>query len=89
MACEFVGTFSTSEKDRISGVLASLGGSLRTLLLPRWIILKDDGSYKPLYVVVDTVMGGTCHGGTPEPLVEDAEQRFGSRQPHGASRHEG
>jgi hypothetical protein len=77
MICEFVGTFSKAEQDRITGALTALGGPTSILTLPRWTVLREQVGPEAFYIAVDHVRGGTCHGDTPDALVEAFEQRFG------------
>jgi hypothetical protein len=45
---------------------------------PRWTVLREQVGAQPLYMAVDHFRGGTCHGDTPEALVEAFGQRFSS-----------
>jgi hypothetical protein len=77
LICEFVGTFSKAEQDRITGALTALGGPAHTFSYPRWTVLREQVGPQPLYVAVDHFRARTYHGDTPEALVEAFGQRFG------------
>lgn len=81
MICEFVGTFSTAEQDRITSALTALGGPSHTFSYPRWTVLREQVGPQPLYMAVDHIGVRTYHGDTLDALVEAFEQRLGRRIP--------
>lgn len=78
MICEFVGAFSKAEREHITGALTALGGPTHIISHPRWTVLREQVGPQPLYMAVDHFRGGTCHGDTPEALVEALGRSFGA-----------